>query len=1269
MSAIDVLAGDWAGPDSEIGRTVAEVREQTLGAYRSAPKLIEEHANIELRTVEGGYGRRQLFELIQNGADELLGGAGRIEVVLTEDALYCANEGRPLSTEGITALLFSNLSAKTGPEIGRFGLGFKSVLGVSTTPEIFSRSGSVRFDRELAQEAVKKILGRTVDRVPTLRLARPLDPEVESDGDTELAALMAWATTVVRLRRDVVDTSWLSASIRAFPAEFLLFSPHVEELILRDKVEGIHRSITTARDEDEVLRLEEGGSASSWRVFTVIHAPSAIAKRDGGTMAMRDEIPLAWAVPARYSREHAVGSFWAFFPTSERTTLSGIMNAPWKLSEDRARLIEGSAFNKELLDVLCELVLDNLDHLAPKDDPGLLLDLLPARGREYRGWADQIVTDHLNGAAGFYACVPDQDGELQLPATVHIHPQGVPRGALEIWASCPHRPVNWAHASVESRDRRATLQIYLAKTGTAVASMRDWLEALTRGGDIVTSGYALRAAAAVVAEGHDDSAEAGVSRILADDDGVMRCPDPTDVFLPAPGGVEADVHYVHPSLLEDEEVVRALGVLEIRQVDGLRLLEAALGSFTPGWTYEQWDVLWGLARRCDDLSAVENLLRERNFDARVLSVRTRAGKYVRLISALLPGDVVSDRVVEDAAATIDVGFHSTELSVLRAFGAVPSPTTNGGRDDEPWVVEYKREAVERYLERIKGSGAAPNRQYLGFRRRPFAGPGSALRLDLSKPARCRLTHALIQASSDLSPWTFCHLSQSRYPEISIDHPLVWLLKELGLLQTSLGPSRVELAVSPELAEYRNLLPVAESVSHTAAAALGLTREIGELSPEHWDILLKTTTIATDDRTIGRAYIAAARAGQVPPLTIRCRTGEFYDEREPSSVAVTADEEIARILRRTGDPHLFVARSEDAEALVARWGLRSEEEAVRSEVRFLQAGEEEPLIDVFPILRHRLDQAQRKTTVLPCSELRVETFTAFGTTSVSRSLLSQGSTILRHVDLEDADFLRELSASLGLGLTEGQIGAVLKNVEDHRVQELRRSVRSAPDDVSRLLVAIGVDALRSRIPASLIAAAERINESALSDEQVAQLALAVHGVEALQEYRDVLEDRRLNPPQRWAGRRKAVTFVTELGFGAEFAGFEKLTLEPSVEVEGTPDVPPLHDFQKIVVGDTRALLRGDVGGLRGLLSLPTGAGKTRVTVQALIEAIVDDELEGTILWIAQTEELCEQAVQTWSELWRGSRASQTTDDQPPLEQIRSCSCRLWRPGGGRDDREA
>ena len=63
-----------------------------------------------------------------------------------------------------------------------------------------------------------------------------------------------------------------------------------------------------------------------------------------------------------------------------------------------------------------------------------------------------------------------------------------------------------------------------------------------------------------------------------------------------------------------------------------------------------------------------------------------------------------------------------------------------------------------------------------------------------------------------------------------------------------------------------------------------------------------------------------------------------------------------------------------------------------------------------------------------------------------------------------------------------------------------------------------------------------------------------------------------------------------------------------------------------------MLRGE-GGLRGLLSLPTGAGKTRVAVQALIESMAASELGAPVLWVAQSEELCEQAVQSWAEVWR------------------------------------
>ena len=141
---------------------------------------------------------------------------------------------------------------------------------------------------------------------------------------------------------------------------------------------------------------------------------------------------------------------------------------------------------------------------------------------------------------------------------------------------------------------------------------------------------------------------------------------------------------------------------------------------------------------------------------------------------------------------------------------------------------------------------------------------------------------------------------------------------------------------------------------------------------------------------------------------------------------------------------------------------------------------------------------------------------------------------------------------------------------------------------------------------------------------------IHSAQVLQEHSDVLEERGLHPPQRWAGGRKAVTFARDLGFGVEFAGFEASKIERQLEVEGPPEIGPLHEYQEIVVGEIRALVKGEGRGLRGLLSLPTGAGKTRVTIEALIDAIEAGDLRSPVIWVAQTEELCEQAIQTWSE---------------------------------------
>ena len=142
-------------------------RQHRLAAYRNDPADIREHASIEETVLAGGYGYRQVLELVQNGADAILESnqlpdaaqpEARIQVVLRDRYLYVANTGAPLTEEGVDDLLHSHASRKRGNQIGRFGLGFKSLLRLAGSVDIFSTSGALRFDPERCKQEIREAL-------------------------------------------------------------------------------------------------------------------------------------------------------------------------------------------------------------------------------------------------------------------------------------------------------------------------------------------------------------------------------------------------------------------------------------------------------------------------------------------------------------------------------------------------------------------------------------------------------------------------------------------------------------------------------------------------------------------------------------------------------------------------------------------------------------------------------------------------------------------------------------------------------------------------------------------------------------------------------------------------------------------------------------------------------------------------------------------------------------------------------------------------------
>lgn len=131
------------------------------------------------------------------------------------------------------------------------------------------------------------------------------------------------------------------------------------------------------------------------------------------------------------------------------------------------------------------------------------------------------------------------------------------------------------------------------------------------------------------------------------------------------------------------------------------------------------------------------------------------------------------------------------------------------------------------------------------------------------------------------------------------------------------------------------------------------------------------------------------------------------------------------------------------------------------------------------------------------------------------------------------------------------------------------------------------------------------------------------------------------PGRWhPGKGAALRFVEQLQFPIEYAGIPADELPNDFEyLEGRVDLHALQDFQVEVQKKLLTVLDKKSG--RAIVTLPTGAGKTRVAVDTIrdwLTARYTNEGTGTgnvVLWLAHTDELCEQATLCFREVWQGS----------------------------------
>lgn len=96
-----------------------------------------------------------------------------------------------------------------------------------------------------------------------------------------------------------------------------------------------------------------------------------------------------------------------------------------------------------------------------------------------------------------------------------------------------------------------------------------------------------------------------------------------------------------------------------------------------------------------------------------------------------------------------------------------------------------------------------------------------------------------------------------------------------------------------------------------------------------------------------------------------------------------------------------------------------------------------------------------------------------------------------------------------------------------------------------------------------------------------------------------------------------------------------------DIEPYRQLSKLAPFQEDIKTKLLTKLNGYGDTAKSIISLPTGAGKTRIAVEAYIEYLRPRFSEHKyLLWIAQSEELCEQAVSTFHHIWKAKEFTET-----------------------------
>jgi hypothetical protein len=1236
--------------DDELVAFVHEQFEKRLENYKSIPYDVRDHHESELEALAGGYSYRQVLELVQNAADAILENAaagaqsptGRIVLQLSGKHLYAANTGAPLTKDGIIALLSARSSSKRQNQIGRFGIGFKSLLGLEGPIDVFSRSICLKFDPHKCGTTIRNRLSLASDHpTPGLRLAWATDSTAELQSDPILRRLSDWATTIVRVeigQQRLVEH--VDDELRKFPAEFLLFLPADVDLEIRGHAD-LRRCVTRKRTGESV-KLIENGEEAPWQIVDVRVALSdPEAYEDATAVHRRTELPIAWALPLSAREDR--GRFWAFFPTETPSRIPGIINAPWKVNSDRTALIHGP-YNSFLMKNAAKLIVSALTSLATRKDPARPLDMFPreldSREETARPLVD-AVWDHLR----VVRIVADGEGKLRTPSDLKLHPIDNEEVVQRWWQlATPDIRGAFVHPTCYRGQRLNRLKVLLRRDKKKEGDndiddnkplLESWLEQvaapeLTQARKV----FQLSKQLAEKTNAYNVRMELRRAKVIPTTQGELVSAARAVI---ATGVVPAGKSAVRPDIATDKQCAHILDqIFGVKPLDGEQwrmVLEQAIRAAESAWSHtmdEAWTNLWNELRKApravsqDFISAAASRLR----------VRNGVGSWVLPSQVLRPGVIVADHP-KIAAVLLDLKFHASDEHLLSALNVLSEPRNEliawtravGGAYET-----YERTVRPRYSSILSAKGKNPQWNYLDFIGNGKVLAGAPLLPQIPLAERGKLTALLLDRLSPqaLQQVSFGHTTRSDvYDPIEVPSPTCWLLAHYGVVDFGASCVTIRDLVAgknlPWAARLRGWGPALSKLDNLLLAFFGeWLPPAGDLK-SLWPAAFAACEAPDVPAEVRRhCYEAAAPRGHVPAQVIICSTmvplGECYVASSDALAAQAHKAGVAVVVLNAEASEIWCARGAKNLASVAQ----IEHDGIAPDVL--------SLLDVAPEIAPALSEdGETKAFVLGCSNLRIkvgDVKTPLPATLESGKLLVDLEQLARWSWQDRLTIL--VHEAINAGWIDGDAARVAHDIVQQNYVRRRAEVAAKASLEERLLAAVGGSraAFLGTFDDAVRSAVER--RAAMDPLRVARLALAVHGPTVLSALQEKLESEGLQPPNRW-GTQEAFEFAAALGFPPEFGGSRTARRSAEIWASGPMPLGTLHDYQDRLIDELGKLVSEHrVRPARAVLSLPTGSGKTRVAVETAVNCALH---RGTsVLWIAQTDELCEQAVQSFRQVW-------------------------------------